>query len=175
MERKRIEEEERKKKEAEERKLRWEDDSKSLDFKNTNNSQSSEYVKRGIDDEEEEKKKKKKKDSDDKAEAEEEEKKAKEADGEEEEEVKPKEDEWKPHIPEHPSKICWAYYSSQDTFWLSMDDYDAGYLYECRFLDEATKARMPAEKVDEAFKTVPVVRSDLTHTEDVPLTFMIQE
>ena len=146
LERKRIEEEERKKKEAEERKLR------------------------GIDDEEEERKKKKK--AEEKAEEEE---KNKDPDLEDDEEVKPKEDEWKPFIPETPSKICWAYYSSPDTFWLSMDDYDAGYLYECRFLDDAQKARMPAEKVDEAFKSVPVVRSDLTHTDDIPFTFMIQE
>ena len=150
LERKRIEEEERKKKEAEERKLR------------------------GIDDEEEEKKKKKKKEAEEKAENDDEEKKTKEEESEEEE-VKPKEEEWKPFIPETPSKICWAYYSSPETFWLSMDDYDAGYLYECKFLDDAQKSKMPVEKIDEPFKSMAVVRSDLTHTEDVPLTYMIQE
>ena len=130
---------------------------------------------RGIDDEEEEKKKKKKKEAEaEKAENEDEEKKNKD-ENEEEEAAKPKEEEWKPFIPETPSKICWAYYSSPETFWLSMDDYDAGYLYECRFTDEAQKARMQADKIDEPFKSVAVVKSDLTHTEDVPLTYMILE
>lgn len=46
----------------------------------------------------------------------------------EEEEVRQEseEDKWKPYYPETPSKICWALYSSPDTFWVSMDAYDAG-------------------------------------------------
>ena len=56
-----------------------------------------------------------------------------------------------------------------------MDDYDAGYLYECKFIDDAQRSRMAAEKIDEPFKSVAVVRSDLTHEEDIPLTYMIQE
>ena len=94
-------------------------------------------------------------------------------DEEQTEETAKKEDEWKPYIPDVPSKICWAYYSSQDTFWLSMDDYDAGYLYECKFLEDAQKARMAPDKIDEPFKAVPVVGSDLIHSEDVPLTCII--
>ena len=74
-----------------------------------------------------------------------------------------------------PSKICWAYYSSADTFWVSMDDYDAGYLYECKFFDEATRSKMSAEKLDEPVRAVPVFGSDITHAEDIPLTYMIQE
>ncbi len=35
-------------------------------------------------------------------------------------------DEWKPFIPEVASRVCWAVYSSADTFWVSMDGYDAG-------------------------------------------------
>lgn len=92
---------------------------------------------------------------------------------EENEEQAPKQDDWKPFIPDVPSKICWALYSSKDTFWLSMDDYDAGYLYECKFLDEAQKSRISAEKIDEPIRAVPVVKSDLTHSEDIPLTCMI--
>ena len=81
-----------------------------------------------------------------------------------------KEDEWKPYIPEVPSKILWAYYSSSDTFWLSMDDYDAGYLYECKFLNETEKSRISSEKIDEPFFSVAVQNSDFIHTEDIPLT-----
>ena len=84
------------------------------------------------------------------------------------------EDEWKPYIPEVPSKIHWAVYSSPNTFWLSMDDYDAGYLYECRFLDEANKAKLAnSDKIDEPFRAVPVVRSDITHSEDIPLSSIV--
>ena len=158
LERKRIEEEERKKKELEERRLR------------------------GLDDEDDKKKKGKKseegKQSSDSKSAENEEEKSgekKEEEEEENEENKPKEDEWKPYIPEVPSKICWAQYSSPDTFWLSMDDYDTGYLYECKFLDEAQKSKMSAEKVDEPFKAVPVVKSDITHSEDIPFSCMIYD
>lgn len=121
---------------------------------------------RGIDEEEEKKKKKA------------EEKKAEEAenaDEEDNEDTKPKEDEWKPFIPETPSKICWALYSSADTFWLSMDDFDAGYLYECKFLDEVQKTKMSPDKIDEPIRGVPIVKSDLTHSEDIPLTCMIYE
>ena len=88
------------------------------------------------------------------------------------------EDKWKPYIPETPSRICWAIYSSTDTFWLSMDNYDAGYLYECRFTSDAEKAKMSMsviEKVDEPFKSVAVLQSDLTGTDDIPLSCMIQE
>ena len=162
MERKRIEEEERKKREAEERRLR------------------------GIDDEEEEKKKKAKA----KEEQEKREREAREngddegGDGADDEEAKAKakEDEWKPYIPEVASRICWAHYSTPDTFWLSMDDYDAGYLYECRFVDvEAQKARTGATAAaaaainEEPFNAKPVLGSDLINdnSDDVPLTCMI--
>ncbi|CAF0711556.1 unnamed protein product [Brachionus calyciflorus] len=118
---------------------------------------------RGIDEEEE---KKKKKEAEKKAEQDAD----KNMDEENDESKKPKEDEWKPYIPETPSKICWALYSSPDTFWLSMDAYDAGYLYECKFLDEAQKAKMSPEKIDEPLRGVPVIKSDLTHAEDIPLT-----
>lgn len=152
MERKRIEEEERKKKEAEERRLR------------------------GIDDEEEEKKKKAKKNEESGGEnAESDNKNNEKKDDEENPEEVKKEDEWKPYIPEVPNKILWANYSSPDTFWVSVDDYDAGYLYECRFLDDAQKAKLSPDKIDEPFRAIPVANSDLTHGEDIPLTCMIFE
>lgn len=99
-----------------------------------------------------------------------------------EEETEPlpgqEEDKWKPYYPETPSKVSWAIYSSPDSFWVSMDGYDAGYLYECRFVSDADKSKMSMtniEKCDEPFKSIPVIKSDLTHTEDIPLTCMIQE
>ena len=149
LERLRIEEEERKKREAEERRLR------------------------GIDEEEEKEKKKKKKEDEKPDEGEE--KKEKDEDSENTVEAKPKPDEWKPFIPDVPSKICWAAYSSADTFWLSMDDYDAGYLYECRLLTEAEKSRLPADKVDEPIRTTPVPQSDLNHFDDIPLTCLLRK
>ncbi len=49
----------------------------------------------------------------------------------EEEKKKEVVDDWKPFIPEVASKVCWAVYSSPDTFWLSMDAYDAGEVFFC--------------------------------------------
>ena len=146
LERKRLEEEEKKKKEAEERRLR------------------------GLDEVDE---KAKKKDDPDSQKSEEQiEKEKKEKIEEEKPEEQKKEDEWKPYIPETPSKIFWASYSSPDSFWLSMDDYDAGYLYECKFLNEAEKSRISTDKIDEPFNSVAVQKTDLTHTEDIPLTYL---
>ncbi len=154
LERKRLEEEERKKKEAEERRLR------------------------GIDDAEDAKNKKKGDDKggdEKKEDVEEDKKEAKKEQVEEEPEQKPKVDEWKPYIPETPSKIHWAQYSSPDTFWLSMDSYDAGYLYECKFLTDTEKTRIAADKIDEPFGSVAVQKTDLTHNEDIPLTYILYE
>ncbi len=144
MERKRLEEEEKKKKEAEERRLR------------------------GMDEEDEKKKKK----EDPNSEKSEEQPEKKEKIEEDKPEETKKEDEWKPYIPETPSKIFWAHYSSPGSFWLSMDDYDAGYLYECKFLTDAEKTRISNEKIDEPFNSVAVPKTDLTHSEDIPLTYL---
>ena len=96
-------------------------------------------------------------------------KKKEETEEQEEAEAQPKEEEWKPFIPETPSKICWAVYSSPDTVWLSMDDYDTGYLYECKILSEAEKERVSADKLDEPFRAVPIFKTDLTHFDDIAL------
>ena len=56
-----------------------------------------------------------------------------------------------------------------------MDDYDAGYLYQSKFLEDGQKARMAPAKLDEPFKAVPVAGSDLIYSEDVPLTYHIYQ
>jgi len=96
----------------------------------------------------------------------------------EEEPEQSKADEWRPYIPEVASKVCWAHYSSPDTFWVSMDAYDAGYLYECRFVSEPDRAKVSASalsQLDEPFGAVPVLQSDLTGSEDIPLSCMTLE
>ncbi|XP_053674678.1 cilia- and flagella-associated protein 44 [Anopheles nili] len=52
------------------------------------------------------------------------------ADSDEEEELEPL------YIPKIPSPILWARYTLEDTLWLSMGGYDAGYVYEYGFDDE---------------------------------------
>ncbi len=150
LERLRIEEEERKKKEAEERRLM------------------------GIHEEEEKKKKTGKKQEskkEDETEDDEENEIVKELEDEaDESEQKKKIEEWRPYIPEVPNKINWAHYSSPDTFWLSMDDYDAGYLYEYKFLTDTEKSKLPLEKIDEPIAHVPVQKSDLIFDDDIPLS-----
>ncbi|XP_055843195.1 cilia- and flagella-associated protein 44 [Episyrphus balteatus] len=37
------------------------------------------------------------------------------------------------HIPDPPSPILWLQYTNEDTIWLSMGGYDAGYIYEVKF------------------------------------------
>ncbi len=128
---------------------------------------------RGLDEEEEKKKKEAEKKEGEEGAGGESKDKSQAKEGEEEAPAAKKEEEWKPFIPEVPSKICWAFYSSAETFWLSMDDYDAGYLYECKFMDEAQKARTAADKIDEPFKSVAVIGSDLIASEDIPLTCMV--
>ncbi|XP_048254045.1 cilia- and flagella-associated protein 44-like isoform X2 [Haliotis rufescens] len=83
----------------------------------------------------------------------------------EEEEKKPKEEDWHPYIPEVPSPIMQGFYSQEGCFWLSMGGFDAGYLYECKFLTEEEKSAMAEQLVDEPIRTVPVLESD-----DVPVS-----
>ncbi|XP_074652110.1 cilia- and flagella-associated protein 44-like isoform X2 [Tubulanus polymorphus] len=47
---------------------------------------------------------------------------------------KEKEEDWSPFIPEEPCAILHGFYSTDSNkFWISMDGFDAGYLYECEF------------------------------------------
>ncbi|CAG2237888.1 CFAP44 [Mytilus edulis] len=84
--------------------------------------------------------------------------------GDEPEEKKEKEPEWHPYIPEEASPILTGYYSEEGKFWLSMGEFDAGYLYECKFMNEAEKSGLPEEVHDEPIRYVPVLESD-----DIPI------
>ncbi|XP_052060229.1 cilia- and flagella-associated protein 44-like isoform X9 [Mytilus californianus] len=84
--------------------------------------------------------------------------------GDEPEGKKEPEPEWHPYIPENASPILTGYYSDEGKFWLSMGEFDAGYLYECKFLNEAEKAGLPEEVHDEPIRYVPVLESN-----DVPI------
>lgn len=53
------------------------------------------------------------------------------ADSESEEELEPL------HIPQPPNKILWMQITPDDTIWLSMAGYDAGYIYEYQ-MDQTT-------------------------------------
>jgi cilia- and flagella-associated protein 44 len=152
LERQRIEEEERLKREQEEKKLR------------------------GLDEEEENEKKKEKKSGgegeDEKTGEENQENKEgeekEEEEEEEEEDITAKEPEWQPFIPKNPSRICWATYSCPDTFWLSMNDFDAGYLYQCKYMTDDEKSKLPSpDKIDEPIQSVAVVASDILNLEDI--------
>ncbi|KAL4229263.1 hypothetical protein ACF0H5_012303 [Mactra antiquata] len=86
-----------------------------------------------------------------------------ESDEEEEEEEKEPEPEWEPYIPSEPSPILTGFYSEPGQFWLSMGDFDAGYLYKCKFSEEDTTNR-DETIVDEPIQSVAVVDS-----EDMPI------
>lgn len=42
------------------------------------------------------------------------------------------------------------------TFWLSMDEFDAGYLYQCKFREEEDLQRMSEEERYKPIRTVAV-------------------
>ncbi|CAF1609067.1 unnamed protein product, partial [Didymodactylos carnosus] len=92
---------------------------------------------------------------------------------EEEEEEQKQEDEWKPYIPEIPSQALFGIYTSPDTFWLSMDDYDAGYLYHCQFSNKDDRFQYSEERQDTVISSLPVPNTDLAHGEDIPLTCIL--
>ncbi|CAF3878718.1 unnamed protein product [Adineta steineri] len=92
---------------------------------------------------------------------------------EEDEEGKKEEDDWKPYIPETPSAALFAVYTSPDTFWLSMDDYDAGYLYHCQLGNKDDRFQYNPERSDNVVNTLPVPNTDLAHGDDIPLTSIL--
>jgi len=51
------------------------------------------------------------------------------------------------YFPPEPNAILEAFYVTPGRFVLSVDDYDAGYLYECMFSDEEDAESKPAEPV----------------------------
>ncbi|XP_052720233.1 cilia- and flagella-associated protein 44-like isoform X2 [Crassostrea angulata] len=87
--------------------------------------------------------------------------------GDVEEEKKTPEPEWKAYIPPEPSPILTGFYSDEGQFWLSMGEFDAGYLYECKFMSEEERSKLPEELQDEPLQSVAVTESN-----DVPITFM---
>lgn len=97
-------------------------------------------------------------------EAEEEKRKARE---EEERKRREEEEAWEPYIPKDPSPILFGSYSKQQEgeFWLSMGDFDAGYIYNYKFMDEAEKSKVHADDLYKPIKSIPIEDSD-----DIPLT-----
>ena len=74
-----------------------------------------------------------------------------------EEEKKEEEEEWEPYIPEEPSPIRQCFYAKEENkFWLSMGDFDAGYLYECEFLDEEEKKKLPEDQLYAPTRAIPI-------------------
>ncbi|XP_069115004.1 cilia- and flagella-associated protein 44-like isoform X2 [Argopecten irradians] len=87
--------------------------------------------------------------------------------GDEAEEEKQAEEDWTPYIPSEPSPILEGFYAEDGNFWLSMGDFDAGYLYKCKFLSAEEKAGLPEDLVDQPIQSIPVVDS-----EDVPINII---
>ena len=86
-----------------------------------------------------------------------------------EEEAKSPEPEWNPFIPETPSPILTALHSTdgEDKVWLSLGDFDAGYLYEAQFVPDDNKPLLPEDELYAPTRTAPVLGSS-----DVPITCM---
>ena len=81
------------------------------------------------------------------------------------EEEKEPEEEWQPFIPSEPSPVLFATCSQhKDRIWLSMGEFDAGYLYECEFMDSIKKEVIPEDEWYQPTRTAPVKDSN-----DVPI------
>ncbi|XP_029636432.1 cilia- and flagella-associated protein 44-like [Octopus sinensis] len=72
------------------------------------------------------------------------------------------EDTWEPYIPEVPSPIlCGMYSPDGRTFWLTLGDYDAGYIYECAFPGERDSQRaIPDSDPATPLRAVAVVNNN---------------
>ncbi|KAK7485708.1 hypothetical protein BaRGS_00023009, partial [Batillaria attramentaria] len=85
---------------------------------------------------------------------------------EEEDKKKPQ---WKPYMPPHPSPILQVLYlESNARFWVSMGDYDAGYLYECE-LPRYYSHVANLDENDEGPSAKPVRAVPVADSDDVPI------
>ncbi|XP_070606132.1 cilia- and flagella-associated protein 44 isoform X2 [Erythrolamprus reginae] len=66
------------------------------------------------------------------------------------------------YIPETPSPILCGFYSSPGRFWLSLGEYDTGFLYHCEFSSQQQKD--PETRQDEPFDVIPIEDAD-----DIPI------
>ncbi|XP_072116973.1 cilia- and flagella-associated protein 44 isoform X3 [Mobula birostris] len=60
------------------------------------------------------------------------------------------------YIPIQPSPILCGFYSKPNTFWLSMGDYDCGYLYHCKFADDQRISEDSSKSEEEPFAFIAI-------------------
>ncbi|XP_062907293.1 cilia- and flagella-associated protein 44 [Mobula hypostoma] len=60
------------------------------------------------------------------------------------------------YIPIQPSPILCGFYSKPNTFWLSMGDYDCGYLYHCKFADDPRISEDSSKSEEEPFAFIAI-------------------
>ncbi|XP_071995060.1 cilia- and flagella-associated protein 44 isoform X2 [Engystomops pustulosus] len=60
------------------------------------------------------------------------------------------------YVPEEPSPILCGFYAGPGKFWLSLDGYDSGFLYLCKFPDTTGRPEDPALQRDEPDRALPV-------------------
>ncbi|KAM4046708.1 cilia- and flagella-associated protein 44 isoform 2-T2 [Anomaloglossus baeobatrachus] len=63
------------------------------------------------------------------------------------------------YVPEEPSPILCGFYASPGKFWLSLDGYDAGFLYLCQFSDAGGQPNDPTMRRDEPARALPIHNS----------------
>ncbi|XP_069800651.1 cilia- and flagella-associated protein 44 isoform X2 [Dendropsophus ebraccatus] len=60
------------------------------------------------------------------------------------------------YVPKEPSPILCGFYASPGEFWLSLDGYDSGFLYLCKFSDNEGQPEDPTLRKDEPVRALPV-------------------
>ncbi|XP_014776510.1 cilia- and flagella-associated protein 44, partial [Octopus bimaculoides] len=79
------------------------------------------------------------------------------------------EDTWEPYIPEIPSPIlCGMYSSDGRSFWLTLGDYDAGYIYECAFPGEGD----PQRAISDSDPATPIRAVAVVNNNNAGITIM---
>ncbi|KAM6447444.1 cilia- and flagella-associated protein 44 isoform 1-T1 [Liasis olivaceus] len=63
------------------------------------------------------------------------------------------------YIPETPSPILCGFYSDPGKFWLSLGEYDTGFLYHCAF-SSVQQQKDPETRQDEPFDIIPIEDAD---------------
>ncbi|XP_041088697.1 cilia- and flagella-associated protein 44 isoform X2 [Polyodon spathula] len=64
------------------------------------------------------------------------------------------------YIPEKPSPIYCGFYSGPGEFWLSLGDYDSGFLYHCSFSEQQDPEIDPSKRQDQPFGFIPIQDSE---------------
>ena len=69
--------------------------------------------------------------------------------------------------------VCFLVYFLYSISLIIQDDYDAGYLYHCQFINKDDRFQYNPDRQDTVVSTLPVPNTDPAHGDDIPLTSIL--